>query len=31
MALPQELYGFGEGTGFGLDFVPLCFKRRIAL
>jgi hypothetical protein len=31
MALPRELYGFGEGSGFGLDFAPLCFKRRIAL
>ncbi|PWU12564.1 MAG: hypothetical protein C5B50_21220 [Verrucomicrobia bacterium] len=31
MALPQELYGFGEGTDFKLEFAPLCFNRCIAL
>jgi hypothetical protein len=31
MALPQKLYGFGEGSDFGLDFAPLCFKRCLAL
>jgi hypothetical protein len=31
MTLPQELYGFGEGSDFGLEFAPLCFKRCIAL
>jgi hypothetical protein len=31
MTLPQELYGFGEGSDFGLESAPLCFKRCIAL
>jgi hypothetical protein len=31
MALPQEFYGFGEGSDFGLAFPPLCFNRCIAL
>jgi hypothetical protein len=31
MALPQEIYGFGEGADFGLLASPLCFKRCIAL
>jgi hypothetical protein len=31
MALPQELYGFGEGSCCGLSLPPLCFNRRIAL
>ena len=31
MALAQEVYGFGEGVGFGLLLPPLCFKRSIAL
>jgi hypothetical protein len=31
MALSQKLYGFDEGSDFGLDFAPLCCKRCIAL
>jgi hypothetical protein len=31
MALPQELYCFGEGSDFGLSLPPLCFNRCIAL
>jgi len=31
MALPQEVYGFGEGGDFGLAAAPLRFKRSIAL
>ena len=31
MALPQVLYGLGEGGGFGLAARPLCRKRCIAL
>jgi hypothetical protein len=31
MALPQKLYGFGEGSDFDLEFAPLCFNRCIAL
>jgi len=31
MALPQELYGFGERADFELESAPLSFNRRIAL
>jgi hypothetical protein len=31
VALPQEFYGFGEGSGFGLSAAPFCFNRSIAL
>jgi hypothetical protein len=31
MALPQEVYGLGEGRDFGLPASPLCFKRCMAL
>jgi len=31
MALPQELYRFGEGADFGLPAAPLRFNRCIAL
>ena len=31
VALSQEFYGFGEGSGFGLSAAPFCFNRSIAL
>ena len=31
VALPQEIYGFGEGVDFGLAASPVGFERRIAL